>query len=47
VPREQWAPLVQRIEQILKGQNELFPIALETQWEEAAQRYAALGSGKK
>ena len=40
VPREQWAPLVQRIEHILKGQNELFPVALETQWEEAAQHYA-------
>jgi len=40
VPREQWAPLVQRIEQLLKGQNELFPVELESQWEEAAQRYA-------
>ena len=42
VPREQWAPLVQRIEQLLKGQTELFPVELESQWEEAAQRYAAL-----
>jgi len=42
VPREQWAPLVQRIEHILNGQTELFPAELETQWEEAAQRYAAL-----
>lgn len=41
-PRDQWAPLVQRIEQILKGQAELFPIDLEAQWEEAAQHYAAL-----
>ena len=42
VPREQWVPLVQRIEHILKGQIELFPVELESQWEEAAQRYAAL-----
>jgi len=42
VSREQWAPLVQRIEQLLKGQTEFFPIELEPQWEEAAQRYAAL-----
>ncbi len=42
VPREQWAPLVQRIEHILKGQTELFPAEIETQWEETAQRTAAL-----
>jgi len=42
VPREQWAFLVQRIEQILTGQTELFSVELESQWEEAAQRYAAL-----
>jgi len=42
VPREQWTPLVQRIEQLLKGQTEFFPIELESLWEEAAQRYAAL-----
>ena len=42
VPREQGAHLVQRIEHILKGQNELFPVELETQWEDAAQGIATL-----
>jgi len=42
VPREQWGALVQRIEHILKAQTELFPVELEPQWEEDAQRYAAL-----
>ena len=43
MPREQGAPLVQRIEHILKGQTELFPSAeLQAQWEETAQRTAAL-----
>ncbi len=42
VPREQWAHLVQRIEHILQGQNERFPIELESQWEEVAQSIAAL-----
>ncbi len=42
VPRAQWIALVQRIEHILKAQTELFPVELEPQWEEMAQRYAAL-----
>ena len=42
VPREQWAPLAQRIEQIIRGESDLFPIELDAQLEEAAQGYAAL-----
>jgi len=41
VPREQWAALVQRIEQLLSGQPDLMPADLDPVWEEAAQRYAA------
>jgi transposase len=41
VPREQWAALSQRIEQLVGRQNELVPSGLEAQWEEMAQRYAA------
>ncbi len=41
VPREQWAALVQRIEQLVSGQPDLMPADLDAQWEEAAQRYAA------
>jgi transposase len=41
VPREQWAPLAQRIEQLLSRQAELIPAQLDPQWEEAAQRYSA------
>jgi transposase len=41
VPREQWAALSQRIEQLVGRQSELVPSALEAQWEEMAQRYAA------
>ena len=42
VPREQWAPLAQRIEQMVSGQGDFVPLDLDPQWEEAAQRYAAL-----
>lgn len=42
VPREQWVYLVERIEQILQGNNDLFPLALDPQFEKKAQRYAAL-----
>jgi len=41
VPREQWAALSQRIEQLVGRQSELIPSPLESQWEELAQRYAA------
>ena len=41
VPREQWAPLAQRIEQLVNRQGELIPAELDPQWEEAAQRYSA------
>ena len=41
VPREQWAALVQRIEQLLSGQPDLMPADLDSVWEEVAQRYAA------
>jgi len=41
VPREQWAALVQRIEQLLSGQPDLMPANLDSVWEEVAQRYAA------
>jgi len=39
VPREQWPPLTQRIEQIIQG--DLFPSELEPQLEEIAQHHAA------
>lgn len=42
VPREQWGPLAQRIEQLLNQQGALLAVELEPQWEQAAQRYAAL-----
>ncbi|MCP4289756.1 MAG: hypothetical protein GY792_35925, partial [Gammaproteobacteria bacterium] len=42
VPREQWAALAQRIEQMVSGQGDFVPLDLAAQWEEAAQRYAAL-----
>lgn len=42
IPREQWASLVQRIGQILQGNNDLFPLELDQQFEQNAQRYAAL-----
>ena len=41
VPREQWGALVQRIEHLVGGQQDLMPAYLDAQWEEAAQRYAA------
>ncbi len=41
VPREQWGALVQRIEHLVGGQQDLMPADLDAQWEEAAQRYAA------
>jgi len=41
VPREQWAALAQRIEQLLSRQGELIAAELDPQWEEAAQRYSA------
>ena len=41
VPREQWAALAQRIEQLVNRQGELIPTELDLQWEEAAQRYSA------
>lgn len=42
VPRAQWAPLAQRIEQIVSGQGDFVPVDLDPQWEELAQRYSAL-----
>ncbi len=42
VPREQWGALAQRIEQIVSGQGDFVPLDLDAQWEESAQRYAAL-----
>jgi transposase len=41
VPREQWAPLAQRIEQLVSRQGDLVPMELDAQWEAAAQRYSA------
>lgn len=41
VPREHWAGLSQRIEQLVGRQSEWVPSQLEAQWEEMAQRYAA------
>lgn len=42
VPREQWGSLIERIEQILQGNNDLFPFGLDQPFEKDAQRYAAL-----
>ncbi|MFZ0254871.1 MAG: hypothetical protein WAN46_04315 [Gammaproteobacteria bacterium] len=42
VPREQWGLLAQRIEQLLSQQNPWLASELDPQWEQAAQRYAAL-----
>lgn len=42
VPREQWGLLAQRIEQLLSQQGALLALELDPQWEQAAQRYAAL-----
>jgi transposase len=42
VPREQWAPLAQRIEQLVHSQDDWLPVDLDPQWEHAAQRYSAL-----
>lgn len=42
VPREQWAPLAQRIEQLISRQVDLLPIGLNPKWEATAQRYSAL-----
>ncbi len=41
-PREQWALLSQRIEQLLSRQGNMIPVELEPELEEAAQRYSAL-----
>lgn len=42
VPREQWAFLAQRIEQIVNVQLDFVPLDLDLKWEETAQRIAAL-----
>ena len=41
VPREQWGPLAQRIEQLASRQGDLVPVELDAQWETTAQRYSA------
>lgn len=41
VPREQWAPLAQRVEQLANRQGDLVPVELDAQWEATAQRYSA------
>jgi len=41
VPREQWSPLAQRIEQLTHRQGNLVPVELDAHWEAAAQRYSA------
>lgn len=41
VPREQWAVLAQRIDDLVSGQQALLSEPLDPQREEAAQRYAA------
>jgi hypothetical protein len=41
-PREQWQALAGRIEQLVSGQRDLIAVDLDKQWEELAQRYAAL-----
>ena len=40
--RRRVGALAQRIEQLIGGQVELFPLALERQWEAAAQRHTAM-----
>jgi transposase len=42
VPREQWQPLAQRIEQLVSSQEDLLPIQLDSKWEGSAQSYAAM-----
>ncbi|MCP3879363.1 MAG: transposase, partial [Sulfitobacter sp.] len=42
VPRAEWAALAQRIAPYVSGQGEFVPLDLAPQWEEAAQRHAAL-----
>ncbi|MCB1850939.1 MAG: IS1634 family transposase [Chromatiaceae bacterium] len=42
VPRDQWEPLARRVEQLISRQGELVPVDLAPQWEESAQRFAAL-----
>lgn len=42
VPREQWQPLAQRIEQLVSAQEDLLPIQLDSKWEGSAQGYAAM-----
>ncbi|MCP4875605.1 MAG: IS1634 family transposase [Gammaproteobacteria bacterium] len=42
VPREQWQPLAQRIEQLVSAQEDLLPIQLNSKWEGSAQSYAAM-----
>ena len=34
VPREQWQPLTQRIEQLVSGQRDLMALDLDEKWEE-------------
>jgi transposase len=41
IPRDQWASLAQRIEQLVGGQGDLLPMELDAKWEGAAQRYSA------
>lgn len=41
VPREHWAALSQRVDDLVSGQQALMAVGLDRQWEEAAQRYAA------
>ncbi len=42
LPRAQWAPLAQRIEQLTNRQEDLAPVELDAQWEATAQQYSAL-----
>ncbi len=42
VPREQWGAFAQRIDQIIQGQNDLFGVQLDTQYEDIAHNYAAM-----
>ena len=41
IPRAQRGALVQRIEHLVGGQQDVMPAYLDTRWEEAAQRHAA------
>ncbi len=41
LPRAQWAPLAQRIEQLTNRQEDLAPVELDAQWEATAQQYSA------